>query len=400
MTQKVYITGNGIVSSLGFNVAETLDSILNNRSGIEPLKYLNTRHRGILLGGEVKATNEKLITTMKLSPKKAYSRTALLGIWAAREAAKQANLSANLGLRTGLISSTTVGGVDRSEIFYYQRKGQSEEENLRLMLSHDCGESTEKIADDLSIHDYVTTISTACSSAANAILLGARLLKQGFLDRVVVGGTDALTTYTLNGFKSLKILDEKFCRPFDHTRTGLNLGEGAAFLVLESEKSLKITKNQPIGLVKGYGNTNDAFHQTASSPEGLGALNAMRIALETSGLKLSEIDYVNVHGTGTPNNDQSEGTALKALFGDSLPPFSSTKSFTGHTLAPAGVIEAVLSLLSIHHQILIPNLNFKQPIEGLGISPITTLQRGREIQNILSNSFGFGGNCTSLIFGK
>lgn len=398
MSNKVYITGNGIISSLGFNVLETLDSVLNSRSGIEPLRYLETRYRGELLGGEVKATNEELMEKMDLLDGTFYSRTALLGICAAREAFHQANLSNNTHLKTGLISSTTVGGVDKSETFYNQKKSKDEGLNIRAMLVHDCGDSTEKIADDLKISDYVTTISTACSSSANAILLGARMIKQGILDRVLVGGTDALTAYTLNGFKSLKILDEAFCRPFDDTRTGLNLGEGAAFLVLESEKSLQISKNVPLGEVKGYGNTNDAFHQTASSPEGLGALNAMRKALAISGLSLGEIDYINVHGTGTPNNDQSEGTAIKTLFGGELPAFSSTKSFTGHTLAPAGVIEAVLSLLSMKGDFLLPNLNFKVPIEGLEISPIKELKRGVEVRNVLSNSFGFGGNCTSLIF--
>ena len=398
MTKKVYITGNGIVSSLGFNVTETLDSVLNSRSGIAPLQYLKTRHRGQLLAGEVKATNQTLLNRLNLIANGTYSRTALLGIMAAREAFRQANLAENTHLKTGLISSTTVGGVDRSEVFYNQKKSEDETESIRVMLSHDCGDSTERIADDLGIRDYVTTISTACSSSANAILLGARMIKQGHLDRVLVGGTDALTAYTLNGFRSLKILDEKLCRPFDDTREGLNLGEGAAFLVLESEKSLQISKNKPLGEIKGYGNTNDAFHQTASSPEGLGALGAMRKALIMIELNLEEIDYVNVHGTGTPNNDQSEGRAMQALFGGNLPDFSSTKSFTGHTLAPAGVIEAVLCLLSINRDILLPNLNFKMPMEGLDILPILKLERNVMVKNVLSNSFGFGGNCTSLVF--
>jgi 3-oxoacyl-[acyl-carrier-protein] synthase-1 len=400
MSKKVYITGNGIVSSLGFDVAETLDSVLNSRSGIAPLTYLKSRHRGEVLAGEVKATNKTLLNQLKLIDNGTYSRTALLGIMAARQAFQQANLAQNTQLRTGLISSTTVGGVDRSEIFYNQKKNEDEQQSVRVMLSHDCGDSTERIADDLGISDYVTTISTACSSSANAILLGARMIKQGVLDRVLVGGTDALTAYTLNGFRSLKILDEKLCRPFDDTREGLNLGEGAAFLVLESEKSLAVSKNKPLGKVAGYGNANDAFHQTASSPEGLGALSAMRKALRVSELELKEIDYVNVHGTGTPNNDQSEGRAMWAFFGGGVPKFSSTKSFTGHTLAPAGVIEAVLCLLSMNRDVLLPNLNFKTPMAGIDISPITKLQRDVDIRNVLSNSFGFGGNCTSLIFSK
>jgi len=400
MVKKVYITGMGIVSSIGFNVEESLKSILEGRSGIERLRYLPTQHRGKLLTGEVKATNENLKKRLNLDEKNKYSRTTLLGLIAAREAFAQAELSAHKELKTGIISATTVGGIDQSEDFFNDYRDSNGIGDFHLISSHDCGDSTEKIADDLGIRDFITTISTACSSSANSIMLGARMIKSGRLDRVLVGGTDSLTRYTLNGFKSLKILDDHFCRPFDNTRAGLNLGEGAGFLVLESEKSIEITQKSPLGILEGYGNANDAFHQTASSPEGLGALNAMRNALKMSQLDLDSIDYVNVHGTATINNDKSEGTALKSLFQGDLPHFSSTKSFTGHTLAAAGVIEAVFSLLSINHKILIPNLNFKEPMEGLEISPVQSLEKNTVIKHILSNSFGFGGNCSSLIFGS
>ena len=400
MEKKVYITGMGIVSSIGFNVEESLASILNGRSGIEPLRYLQTRHRGKLLTGEVKATNDDLKKRLGLPENNRFSRTTLLGLVAAREAYHQAELYAHTHLKTGIISATTVGGIDQSENFFDTYRTTNGQGDFHLIASHDCGDSTEKMADDLKVRDFVSTISTACSSSANSIMLGARLIKSGRLDRALVGGTDALTRYTLNGFKSLKILDDRFCRPFDNTRAGLNLGEGAGFLVLESEKSVNLSQKTPLGELKGYGNANDAFHQTASSPEGLGALNAMRNALKVSGLNLHSIDYVNVHGTATVNNDQSEGTALKSLFRDHLPQFSSTKSFTGHTLAAAGVIEAVFSMLSMNHHILIPNLNFNEPIEELDISPIKTLQKETQVKHILSNSFGFGGNCSSLVFGN
>ena len=398
MTGTVYITGMGMVSGLGLNVAETRTALLQSRSGIAPIQYLETRYRQKLPCGEVKATNQGLQTLLKL-PKAHYSRTTLLGLTAAREAALQARLQPDKQLHTGLISATSVGGLDRSELFFKQKIQDNKQGNLSLMLTHDCGDSTEVIAKDLQINGFITTISTACSSAANAILLGTRMIKQGLLDRVMVGGTDALTAYTLNGFKSLKILDESLCRPFDNRRAGLNLGEGAAFLVLESEKSLKITQNQVLGIVKGYGNANDAYHQTASSPEGIGALKAMRIALQNSNLEPADIDYINAHGTATPNNDLSEGRALQTLFGEYLPPFSSTKSFTGHTLAPAGAIEAVLSVLAIQHRLLIPNLHFREAMEELPIEPVGALEQDVAIRYVLSNSFGFGGNCTSLIFG-
>jgi 3-oxoacyl-[acyl-carrier-protein] synthase-1 len=301
-------------------------------------------------------------------------------------------------LKTGIVSSTTVGGIDKSELFFraYLQDGGADY-NIRSLISHDCGDSTERIAKRLGIRDFVTTISTACSSSANAIMLASRMIRAGKLDRVVAGGTDALTVYTLNGFNALKILDSEWCMPFDHNRNGLNLGEGAAYLVLESEKSIQQTGNTAYCKVVGYGNTNDAYHQTASSPDGSGAFKAMEEALQIAGLHCGQIDYINAHGTATPNNDLSEGLAITRMFGDAVPPFSSTKAYTGHTLAAAGAIEAVLSVLSIKHQTFLPNLNFKTPIEEVGLTPVTEPTHGT-IRTILSNSFGFGGNCSSLIF--
>jgi 3-oxoacyl-[acyl-carrier-protein] synthase-1 len=217
------------------------------------------------------------------------------------------------------------------------------------------------------------------------------------LDRVVAGGTDALCRFTLNGFRSLAILSDEPCRPFDAARTGLNLGEGAGYIVLQRDDTLDKT---PWGYLTGWANANDAFHQTASSTEGEGAYLAMSRALAMSGLPLVEIDYVNAHGTGTLNNDASEAAALVRVFGGNIPPFSSTKPFTGHTLAAAGGIEAVISLLALENVMLFPNLNFATPMEGTPLVPQTTLREFMEIRNVLSNSFGFGGNNSSLIFSE
>ena len=222
------------------------------------------------------------------------------------------------------------------------------------------------------------------------------MLKAGILDRVIVGGTDALAKFTLNGFNTLMILDKEQTKPFDENRQGLNLGEGAAYLVLETEKTAK----NPIAEITGYANFNDAHHQTASSPDGTGALLAMKNALILAKLNPSDIDYINAHGTGTPNNDLTESIAIKQLFADKIPPFSSTKPFTGHTLGASGAIEAILSVLSLNYGFIYPTLNFKNPISQVGLIPETKLQTGKNIKNILSSSFGFGGNDSSLIFTK
>ena len=400
MPKPVYISGKGVVSSIGNNTDEVLKALFTNKHGLDKITYLNTVHKGSLLVGEVKLSNQELSNRLELEDASKHSRTTLLGMLAARETIKNAGLdNVNDGLRTGLISSTTVGGIDKSEDFYRAYLKDKQSGRLRNVISHDCGDSTENIAVDLGIYHYVSTISTACSSSANAMMIGARLIKNNILDRVIVGGTDALTKYTLNGFNALKILDTNHCKPFDQDRNGLNLGEGAAYLLLESEESLKARNAQPISQLLGYGNANDAFHQTASSPEGNGAFNAMSIALKQSGLAKSEIDYINVHGTATPINDLSEGKAMKKLFLGDLPEFSSTKSFTGHTLAAAGSIEAVIGVLAIEDKFIPPNLNFSNLITELNISPVTSLKKVDKLRNIMSNSFGFGGNCASLIFG-
>jgi len=251
------------------------------------------------------------------------------------------------------------------------------------------------IASYLGINDFITTISTACSSAANAIMLGARMIKHGLLDAAIVGGTDALCRFTLNGFNSLMILDKTHCRPFDRSRTGLNLGEGAGYLVLQSESSLQRT---PYCELSGYANTNEAYHQTGSSPEGDGAFLSMSEAIASSGISLEEIDYINVHGTGTPGNDASEGMALRRIFGEHVPPFSSVKAFIGHTLGASEGIEAVYSVLSIDKGLIYPNLNFTDAMPETGLIPETSFQEGIPIRHVLSNSFGFGGNDSSLLF--
>ncbi|MGB3150921.1 MAG: beta-ketoacyl-[acyl-carrier-protein] synthase family protein, partial [Maribacter sp.] len=262
------------------------------------------------------------------------------------------------------------------------------------------GDSTQKIADAIGLQEsFVTTISTACSSAANAIMLGARMIKSGELDRVIVGGSDSLSKFTINGFKTLMILSDTYNTPFDENRKGLNLGEAAAFLVLESDKIVSKENRKVLAYLKGYGNANDAYHQTASSENGDGAVSAMEKAFKVAGLSPKDIDYINAHGTATPNNDLSEGRALQRVFGDKVPDFSSTKAFTGHTLAAAGGIEAVYSILALQHNVVYPNLNFNTPMKEFNLVPQSKLKH-KEIHTVLSNSFGFGGNCSTLIFSK
>ncbi|WP_312341201.1 beta-ketoacyl-[acyl-carrier-protein] synthase family protein [Chryseobacterium binzhouense] len=398
MSHKIAITGMGIISAIGNNVEENLNSLKSGQHGISDITLFETRHKGNIKTGEIKLSNDELAEKLHLNEDHHATRTALLGMMAAKEAIESSGISDINEYKTGLISSTSVGGMDVTEKYFYTYEDFPEKQ--QYIHSHDAGNSSLLIADYLGLKGMVSTISTACSSAANVIMMGAKLIRNGVLDRVIVGGTDSLSKFTLNGFNTLMILTDSYNTPFDNNRKGLNLGEAAAFIVLESDEIVKKENKKVLGYLSGYGNANDAHHQTASSENGQGAFLAMEKALKVSGLNKENIDYINVHGTATPNNDLSEGIAMIRIFGEgNVPEFSSTKAFTGHTLAAAAGIEAVYSLLAIQHNLIFPNLNFKTKMAEFDLTPVTELKE-KNINHVLSNSFGFGGNCSTLIFSK
>ncbi|SFF64113.1 3-oxoacyl-[acyl-carrier-protein] synthase-1 [Salegentibacter agarivorans] len=393
MNKSVAVTGMGIISAIGNNTAANYNSLISGKHGISTPEVLKTIYKHLPVG-EIKISNESIAKKLNLPENHSYTRAALLGALAVKEAIFQANLK--LDGDTGFISGTSVGGMDATET-YFKDFSEGKTDNNRFIRAQHPGFTTEKIAEYFEVNGFVSTISTACSSGANAIMLGARMIKTGKLKRVIVGGTDCLTKFTLNGFNSLMILSNEQCKPFDENRKGLNLGEGAAYLVLEAEE--EINGKPVLGRISGYGNANDAFHQTASSENGEGAFLAMQKALKTAGIPVEKINYINAHGTATKNNDKAESAALERIFSNKLPDFSSTKAFTGHTLAASGALEAVYSLLAIQNEQVFPNLNFSNPMLNPGFIPVTNLKE-KPIDYVLSNSFGFGGNCTSLIFSK
>ena len=353
---RVHVAGTGLISAIGNTVEESFSALKNEVSGVGALTLFNSLHRNLPVA-EVRRSSEKLAGVLGVSEKN--SRTTLLGLSAAREALKSSGIQKIKNWRMALISATTVGGMDRTENFFQDFIKNPVKGKLRDIVYHPCGSSTDIIAGDLGVTGFRSTINTACSSSVNSIMLGSRMINAGLADVVIAGGADALTKFTLNGFNSLMILDKEPCRPFDASRSGLNLGEGAGFVVLVSEKVAGAEKLNPSCFVSGFGNATDAYHQTASSPEGRGSYSAMQSALKMSGLNAEDIDYINLHGTGTVNNDLSEGTAVKRLFGDVHPRMSSTKGFTGHTLGASGGIEAVFSVLAIQNKSVFPNLRFQ-----------------------------------------
>lgn len=396
MKEPIWITGAGIVSAVGCNKREVLESLVAGRSGIGPMRYLRSVHIEFPVG-EVPMSDEELCAALGIDASTPTIRTALLGMLALGEALDEAGLSGGELPGAAFISGTTVGGMDRSECYYPDFLANDSRNEYIAM--HDCGASTELIADRFGRFGFVSTPSTACSSAMNAILVGANLIRSGAFDIVVAGGSECLTRFHLNGFNALMILDTQPCRPFDATRAGLNLGEGAAYVVLERAASARRRGVHALATLDGVANTCDAFHQTASSADGEGAFRAMRGALADAGLNPSEVDYINAHGTGTPNNDASESAAMLRLFGDRVPPVSSTKAFTGHTTSASGAIETVICLLALRHGFLPVNLNWQHPMDN-GIVPVRESRPPREIRHVLCNSFGFGGNDSSLLLSK
>ena len=416
---NIVITGSGVVSAIGGDKRETLDSLLNRRSGIGRMRRLRTFHDELPVG-EVGMSDEQLREELGIARDVPMNRTALLGIKALREALDESGLPEEL--RLPLISGTTVGGMEQTELYW--RDFLTSERHREYIPLQGCGATTALIADHFGrrFSDAMTP-STACSSAANAIIRAADMILAGEADAVAAGGSECLSSFHHSGFNSLMILDPEQCRPFDRSRAGLNLGEGAAYLILESEEHAMRRGARIVARLSGYANRCDAFHQTASSPDGEGAYLSMTGALAMAGLSPDDIGYVNAHGTGTSNNDASESAALHRVFGErlrfgadssafepcgsrasaSVPsagglPVSSTKSFTGHTTSASGSIESVFCLLALTNSFIPVSLGWKEsgpdtiiPYAGEG---------GVRLDNVLCNAFGFGGNDSSLIFSR
>lgn len=394
---NIAITGLGIICAIGNNSQQVLDSLVNRKTGVGMMKYLQSCHTELPVG-EVKLSDDELKTLLGLPVESLYSRTTLLGAVAVKQAMADAGLSADMlaGKKVVLISGTTVGGMDVTERILVDMRDALQTPNnqqpspVDYVKRHDCGSTTNEIAQICGLDCEVCTISTACSSAINSIIVGCEMLRSGEADIIIAGGSEALSKFHLNGFNTLHILDTEVCRPFDATRVGLNLGEGAAFLVLQKDK---VDGKAYIG---GYGNKCDAFHQTASSDDGEGAYLAMREALESSGIDKSQIDYINAHGTGTPNNDPSESVALKRIFGDDMPLVSSTKGFTGHTTSASGSIETVICVLAMQNNFVPVSYGFSLVDEAC-IHPFEGDDKQHRMDYVICNSFGFGGNDSSLL---
>lgn len=385
----------GIITALGDSLELNRDGLIQGKCAIGKLDSFPSKYAETLLFGEIKHSNEQLKNSLNVKIK-GVSRTSLLALHAFNQAVQNAGISEKdlSNSDTSLVIANTVGGMCLTDELYQDANQHTS--GSEYITSYDCGSVGVFLQERFKIRGIVNTINTACSSSANAIMYGGRLIKKGYAKRVIVGGTDSLAKFTINGFNSLHILSPGLCAPFDKDRSGLNLGEGAAFLVLEGEDS--IVDQKIIAEVKGYANANDAFHPSTLSENGDGPFLAMQQALKQAGLTPGDIDFINTHGTGTENNDEVESRAMVRLF-NKVPAFTSTKSNIGHTLGASGAIEAVYCILNLLHQEIYPSLNFKEGITGTGLIPEQSYSKA-VINNVMSNSFGFGGNCSSVIFSK
>ncbi|ABG57674.1 beta-ketoacyl-[acyl-carrier-protein] synthase family protein [Cytophaga hutchinsonii] len=390
---RIVVTGIGIISAIGDSLESNRSSLQKKVCGISTVELFQTRYAAILPFGEIKYTNESLKQQLNVNTLN-VTRTSLLAQHAFEQAIRDSALTAAevSSFDTAFINATTVGGMCLTDELYRDANNQSD--HSPYVTSYDLASVAIYLQELHNIQGICNTINTACSSSANAIMYGARLIKQGKAKRAIVGGTDSLAKFTINGFNALHILSPEKCKPFDQNRSGLNLGEAAAFLVLETEENCKGKKAYAV--LSGYANANDAYHASALSDTGDGPYEAMKQALNVANLKASDISFVNAHGTGTENNDKAESFAMQRIF-HTPPPFASSKSNTGHTLGAAAAIEAVYSILSITHQELYPEINFEVPIEETGLIPLQTFRQA-PVKHVMSNSFGFAGNCSSLIF--
>lgn len=298
--------------------------------------------------------------------------------------------------RIGVVIGTSTSGIYETELAYeYFQDKQHMPEGFDFLNQHAWGATADYLKYELGLSGPAYAISTACSSSSKAIASAQRLIASGVCDAVLAGGVDSLCRLTLYGFSSLELLSEKPCTPLDKNRQGINLGEGGALLLLEKPDSQHADRPHLLGC----GESSDAYHMTAPHPDGLGAQQAMHIALTQAGLSAKEIDYVNLHATGTLMNDASEMNAIKAVF-ETAVKCSGSKGITGHTLGAAGAIEAVISLLALEHRLMPGTAGLTQTDTAFAYDILEKSETVQAMRTVMSNNFGFGGNNASLIFGQ
>ena len=382
------VTAFSAINALGTTTRGVIEALAAGRSGLRPCS-LDLPFE--TFAGELPAPPPPLPATLVAFDSRT-ARLAVAGLDEMRPALGRA-IARHGASRVGLVIGTTTAGLDRTEGAYaiLERTGQLPAD-YDFHRQHSFGGLLEAVRRAAGTSGPALVVSTACSASAKALASARRLIASDVVDAVLVGGVDGLCATTLHGFHSLEILSTTACRPFSAERTGITIGEGAAYLLVERTGEARAH-------LLGVGESSDAYHMTAPHPEGEGALAAMREALARADLRPADVDHINAHSPGTRLNDLSEGKAVATLFGAHGVPVASTKGYTGHLLGAAGATEAVFAIVCLEQGWIPRSLGADPADETLGLD-IVTARRSRPLRRVLSNSFAFGGSNVSLLFGR
>jgi 3-oxoacyl-[acyl-carrier-protein] synthase II len=408
--RRVVVTGIGTINPLANNVENSWSNLISGKSGIDNITSFDTTNLPVKFAGEVKDFDAN--DYMGKQHARKLDRSAHLSIFAAEQALLDAGLDteSRLGDEVGIVLGTGIGGIGATEdaVRIYDTRGPSRINPLAITQLMP-NSSTGQVAIRFGIEGPSLTITTACAASANSVGEAKNLIERGVVDTVIAGGTESGTTpMTIGAFAQIRALStnnespKEACRPFDKNRDGFVMAEGSTILVLENEETAKKRGAKIYGYVDGYGSTTDAYHITAPSEGGEGAVRAMKKALEDAGVNKEEINYINAHGTSTPINDKNETMAIKSVFGElaKSTTISSTKSMTGHLLGGAGAFEAMVSLLVMQNNKVPPTINLTTADDECDLNYTPNVSIDLEVNKVMSNSFGFGGHNGVLVFSK
>ena len=387
--RPVAVTGLGVVSPFGAGVKAYWEGISGGVCAIRPVTLIDTEGFRCRIAAEVPDG---------IGGSARRSRADRLALAAAREALDDAGIGRRERAEAALIVGAVGGGMLEAEAWYWQRARGIRAPLPRTLASSFPSSHADVIGSALGLGGPRETVVTACSSGAASLALAADLVTDGVVPLAVAGGVDALTRICFMGFNTLKLLDPAPCRPFDRDRRGMSIGEGAAFVVLEDAGRARAREARVYAELAGYGMTSDAFHVTSPHPEGEGMARAMRAALEQAGVAPASVGYANAHGTATPQNDRIEARAIRSVFGEGRLLVSSTKSMIGHTMAAAGTLEAVATVLALVNEVIPPTARLETPDPEIPFDCVPRVSREAAVEFAISNSFGFGGQNVTLLF--
>jgi 3-oxoacyl-[acyl-carrier-protein] synthase II len=398
-SKRIAITGLGVFCSIGKSIKEYYQSLKEGRTGIGPMSLFDTSKYPCKIGAEIRDYSpEKFFGKKEL---RKISRADQFALIASEEAVKASEIHSYPSEEVGVCLGAGAGGMFEAETYHREVlvRGKSKPSLIWPFIP---SFTTDRVAERFGFSGPRFTITTACSSSATAIGYGADLIRSGKSKVALCGGSEALSELTFGGFNSLKAMDPSPCKPFDRKRAGMSLGEGAGILILEDfdealKRGVKIYAE-----FLGYGIGGEAYHITAPEPTGMSEARIMKEALEEAEVDPPEVDYINAHGTGTPLNDKVETLSIKNVFKERAYsiPVSSIKSMVGHCLGSAGTIEAIATILAMVHRFIPPTVNYKEGDKDCDLDYVPKKSREMGVEIVLSNSFAFGGNCTTLVFRK